>query len=143
MEIVIPSLRQLPQAAAQFVNAYPSARVIAFHGKMGSGKTTFIKALCQQLGVTDTVCSPTFAIVNEYRDAQLQPIYHFDFYRLQATAEALDIGCLDLFNSGNLCLIEWPDIVLPLLPPDTLHVFIEEQPDGGRRITMTPPETLL
>lgn len=136
MQIHIPSIDHLDRAAQQFVEAIGDRRIFAFHGKMGAGKTTFIKALCHRLGVTDTVCSPTFAIVNEYQDGQGEPIYHFDFYRLKRLSEAYDMGCEEYFYSGHLCLIEWPDIVFDLLPDDTVEVTIEEQPDGSRTITL-------
>lgn len=137
MQIHIPSIEHLDQAARQFVEAIGDRRVFAFHGKMGAGKTTFIKALCHRLGVSDTVCSPTFAIVNEYQDGRGNPVYHFDFYRLRRLSEAYDMGCEEYFYSGHLCLIEWPDIVQDLLPDDTVHVTIEEQPDGSRLITLS------
>lgn len=136
MQIHIPSIDHLDRAAQQFVEAIGDRRIFAFHGKMGAGKTTFIKALCHRLGVTDTVCSPTFAIVNEYQDGQGEPIYHFDFYRLKRLSEAYDMGCEEYFYSGHLCLIEWPDIVFDLLPDDTVEVTIEEQRDGSRTITL-------
>ena len=136
MQINIPSIEHLDEAARQFVEAIGDRRVFAFHGKMGAGKTTFIKALCHSLGVSDTVCSPTFAIVNEYQDGNGEPVYHFDFYRLRRLAEAYDMGCEEYFYSGHLCLIEWPDIVQDLLPEDTEAVTIEEQADGSRTITL-------
>lgn len=136
MQINIPSIEHLDEAARQFVKAIGDRRVFAFHGKMGAGKTTFIKALCHSLGVSDTVCSPTFAIVNEYQDGNGEPVYHFDFYRLRRLAEAYDMGCEEYFYSGYLCLIEWPDIVQDLLPEDTVDVTIEEQTDGSRTITL-------
>ena len=136
MQIHIPSIEHLDEAAKQFVAAIGDRRVFAFHRKMGAGKTTFIKALCHQLGVSDTVCSPTFAIVNEYQDGRGEPIYHFDFYRLKRLSEAYDMGCEEYFYSGHLCLIEWPDIVFDLLPDDTVEVTIEEQADGSRTITL-------
>ena len=136
MQIHIPSIEHLDAAAKQFVAAIGDRRVFAFHGKMGAGKTTFIKALCHQLGVSDTVCSPTFAIVNEYQDGRGEPIYHFDFYRLKRLSEAYDMGCEEYFYSGHLCLIEWPDIVFDLLPDDTVEVTIEEQADGSRTSTL-------
>jgi len=101
---------------------------------MGAGKTTFIKAVCQQLGVTDdVVASPTFAIVNEYKGTQ-GPIFHFDFYRIKKISEAYDIGCEDYFYSGDLCFIEWPELIEPLLPDDAVCVTIEAQPDGSRTV---------
>ncbi len=132
MEIIIDSIENIAQAAGQFAQAIGERRVFAFHGKMGAGKTTFVKALCEHLGVEDVVNSPTFAIVNEYEDGEGQPIYHFDFYRLKRLSEAYDMGCEEYFYSGHLCLIEWPDIVADILPEDTVDVTIEEQADGTR-----------
>ena len=130
-------LTTIQSAARQFVQAMGNHTVFAFDGKMGAGKTTFIKAVCHELGVTDdTVASPTFAIVNEYK-AREGAIYHFDFYRLRQLSEAYDMGCEDYFYSGSPCFIEWPDLVEPLLPDDTVHVHIEEQPDGSRTVTMS------
>ncbi|MCR4921520.1 MAG: tRNA (adenosine(37)-N6)-threonylcarbamoyltransferase complex ATPase subunit type 1 TsaE [Bacteroidaceae bacterium] len=111
-------------------------KVFAFYGAMGAGKTTFIKALCEALGVEDVVTSPTFAIVNEYRNAQGEPIYHFDFYRIHRLSEAYDIGCEEYFQSGHLCLIEWPQLVEDALPDETVNVTIEELPDGARRLSL-------
>ena len=135
MEITIQSLEYIDEAARQFVQQIGTNDIIAFYGKMGAGKTTFIKALCQQMGVTDTVTSPTFAIVNEYLDGNQNPIYHFDFYRIRRSEEVLDIGFEDYINSGSLCLIEWPEMIEDYLPDDTLRIYIDEQPDGSRIIT--------
>lgn len=122
------------EAARQFLDAVGDRRVVAFYGGMGAGKTTFIKAICHELGVTDDiVTSPTFAIVNEY-EGSYGPIYHFDFYRVKSLAEARDMGCDDYFYSGNLCLVEWPELVEPLLPDDAVCVAIEEQADGSRTL---------
>lgn len=107
-------------------------RVFAFNGKMGAGKTTFIKAVCEALGVDDAVTSPTFAIVNEYADRQGSPIYHFDFYRIKTLREACDMGCEEYFYSGFPCFIEWPELVEDMLPEDTVCVDIEVQEDGSR-----------
>ena len=126
----------LREAARQFINAnalQEKGLVIAFYGKMGAGKTTFIKALCEELGVEDVITSPTFAIVNEYT-VDSQSIYHFDFYRIKKIEEVYDMGYEDYFYSGNLCLIEWPELIEDLLPEDALRVTIEEQPDGSRII---------
>ncbi|QNH60604.1 tRNA (adenosine(37)-N6)-threonylcarbamoyltransferase complex ATPase subunit type 1 TsaE [Hymenobacter sediminicola] len=126
----LPTLAALPAVAAQVLEALQSHSIVCFEGEMGAGKTTFIKALCQSMGVQDEVSSPTFALVNEYRDAQNQPIYHFDFYRLNEPVEAVGIGALEYFDSGYLCLIEWPSRIEALLPPErlliTLHVTGEE-----------------
>ena len=131
MEILF-NQTQIEQAAQQFCQAIGQRRVFAFYGSMGAGKTTFIRALCRELGVQDTVTSPTFALVNEYQTAQGEPVYHFDFYRIRRLSEALDMGCDEYFQSGHLCLIEWPELVEPLLPEDAVPVHIEEQPDGSR-----------
>ena len=129
---IIFTLDTLPAAAREFSKQLDAHRVIAFYGSMGAGKTTFIRALCSELGVTDTVTSPTFALVNEYRTAAGAPVYHFDFYRIRRLSEAFDMGCDEYFQSGHLCLIEWPELIEELLPEDALHVTIEEQPDGTR-----------
>ena len=122
------------QAAQQFVEAMGENTVFAFYGKMGAGKTTFIKALCEELGVDDTVTSPTFAIVNEYEAAQGRPIYHFDFYRIKKVSEAYDMGCEEYFYSGHPCFIEWPELIEEVLPEETVNVTIEALPDGERRL---------
>ncbi|MBO5024838.1 MAG: tRNA (adenosine(37)-N6)-threonylcarbamoyltransferase complex ATPase subunit type 1 TsaE [Bacteroidaceae bacterium] len=140
MIIKIDSIDEIAGAAAKFVHAMGNNRVFAFYGKMGAGKTTFIKAVCEQLGVTDVINSPTFAIVNEYLDGNGEPVYHFDFYRFQkadhaaALAEVLDIGYEDYVYSGNLCFMEWPELIEELLPDDVVKVFIEELEDGTRKI---------
>ena len=110
-------------------------KVFAFYGKMGAGKTTFIKALCEVLGVKDVITSPTFAIINEYTDGNDNPIYHFDFYRIKKLEEVYDMGYEDYFYSGNLCLLEWPELVEDVLPGNVIKVTIEEQPDGSRLLT--------
>ena len=116
LELQLPNLAALPAAAAQVRDAIQGqSSIVCFEGEMGAGKTTFIKALCERLGVPATdVSSPTFALVNEYRDARNQPIYHFDFYRLDSPDEAERIGALEYFDSGYLCLIEWPSRIEPL-----------------------------
>lgn len=129
-------LSTIDDAAHQFVEAIGDRTVFAFFGGMGAGKTTFIKAVCQQMGVTeDMVSSPTFAIVNEYEGSR-GSIYHFDFYRIRQISEAVNMGFDDYLYSGNLCFIEWPELVEPLLPEDTVRVTIEEQPDGSRILSM-------
>ena len=135
MQIQAATPEALPEAARTFVRAIDQATVFAFYGKMGAGKTTFIKAVCEALGVTDVVNSPTFSIVNEYRsDTTGELIYHFDFYRIQRLEEVYDMGYEDYFYSGALCFIEWPELVEELLPGDAVKVTIEEQPDGSRII---------
>lgn len=133
---IIFGLDEIDQAATRFLEALGERRIVAFYGSMGAGKTTFIRALCRQLGVEDTVTSPTFALVNEYRNRQGNSIFHFDFYRIRRLAEAIDMGCDEYFQSGHLCLIEWPELVEELLPTETLRVSIQETPDGLRRLTL-------
>ncbi len=118
--------------ARDVLDVCPDRKVYAFCGPMGAGKTTFIKQLCGELGVTDVVNSPTFAIVNVYEDARGEDIYHFDCYRLKSVAEAQDFGAEDYLYSGCYCFVEWPDIISPLLPEDVVSVQIEPQPDGRR-----------
>ena len=134
MKITISSLDAINEAAKQFVAAMGSNRVFAFYGKMGAGKTTFIKALCTELGVDDVITSPTFAIVNEYTAGDGSPIYHFDFYRIKKLDEVYDMGYEDYFYNGGLCLIELPELIESLLPEDAVEVHIAEQPDGTRTI---------
>lgn len=130
------SLGELPETARAFINAIGSSRIFAFEGSMGAGKTTFIAEVCRQLGADDDSGSPTFSIVNEYIASNGEPVYHFDFYRLDSPQEALDLGAEDYFYSGNLCLIEWPDRIGNLLPEEAVTVKIEENIDGKRRLTM-------
>ena len=125
----------MPQAAKTFLATKGDATIVAFYGSMGAGKTTFIKALCDELGVTDVVNSPTFAIVNEYTAAGGDPVYHFDFYRIKSLAEAYDFGYRDYFDSGHLCLIEWPERVEELLPDDTLRVRIDTLSETSRLLS--------
>ena len=144
-QIIISSLGNIREAARQFIDTVsqsyhttPNSRrpkVVAFYGTMGAGKTTFTKALCEELGCEDVITSPTFAIVNEYTDAKGEPVYHFDFYRIKKLEEVYDMGYEDYFYSGNLCLIEWPELVEELLPEETIRVNIVEQPDGSRTLS--------
>ena len=134
-EILIPSLDKIADAAQEFVAQMGHRRVFAFYGGMGAGKTTFIKALCQQLGVKDAVTSPTFAIVNEY-GSDIGPIFHFDFYRIKNLAEVMDLGFDDYAYSGHLCLMEWPELIEDLLPDNTVSVHIEETDNGMRKVTV-------
>lgn len=129
------TLDNISTAAKEFLDTIGDARVIAFYGSMGAGKTTFIKALCEQLGVNDVITSPTFAIVNEYTAGNGEPVYHFDFYRIKKIDEVYDMGYEDYFYSGNLCLIEWPELIEDLLPEDALRVTIAQNPDNSRTIT--------
>ena len=137
MEIKITSLDNIREAAKQFIAAMEDNTVFAFYGKMGAGKTTFIKAICEELGVTDVINSPTFAIVNEYRsDETGELIYHFDFYRIKKLDEVYDMGYEDYFYSGALCFIEWPELVEEVLQGDAVKVTIEEVEDGTRSVRL-------
>ena len=142
IELNIASLEQLDDAAHSFMAQMGDYTVFAFYGEMGAGKTTFINALCRQLGVeTDITTSPSFAIINEYRsDTTAELIYHFDCYRLENEAEAQDIGAEDYFDCGAVCLIEWPERIEGLLPDDTVRVDITVNPDDDSRVVkMTLP----
>ena len=136
MEIKITSLEQIHDAARQFIEAMGDNTVFAFYGKMGAGKTTFIKAVCECLGVEDVINSPTFAIVNEYRSGSGELIYHFDFYRIKKLEEVYDMGYEDYFYSGALCFIEWPELVEELLPGDAVRVTINVADDGTRTLSL-------
>jgi tRNA threonylcarbamoyladenosine biosynthesis protein TsaE len=133
--IKIKSLDSIKDAAKEFIRQMGNSRIFAFEGKMGVGKTTFIKAVCEELGVSDMINSPTFSIVNEYRSEKTgELLYHFDFYRINSIREALDIGIEDYFESGARCFIEWPEKVEAFLPEDTVFIGIFEQEGGVRRI---------
>ena len=134
-EIKIDSLDDIREAARKFVSHMDSHTVFAFYGKMGAGKTTFIKAVCEEMGVNDVITSPTFAIVNEYETADGESIYHFDLYRIKRIDELYDMGYEDYFYSGSTCFIEWPEMAEDLLPDDAVSVSVEEQPDGSRTIS--------
>lgn len=140
--IAIASLGAIDEAARQFVGLMGDYTVFAFQGAMGAGKTTFIAALCRALGVDDDpTSSPSFALINEYRsDTTAELIYHFDLYRLESLEEAFDIGVEDYFDSGAVCLIEWPERVADILPDDTVWVDVAEQPDGSRTLAITLPD---
>ena len=140
MEILIQTLQDIEQAAHRFVTAMGSNTVFALYGNMGVGKTTFIKAVCKELGVQDSVTSPTFAIVNEYRSQDAILIYHFDFYRVRKIEEAYDMGYEDYFYGDALCFIEWPELVEELLPVDTVKVMFSEEKDGARCLSVVFPE---
>ena len=135
MEIKIDNLENIHLAAKEFVANMGTSKVFAFYGKMGAGKTTFIKAVCEFLGVEDVITSPTFAIVNEYRTNNGEPIYHFDFYRIKKLEEVYDMGYEDYFYSGAPCFIEWPELIEELLPEDAIKVTIAEQENGSRCIS--------
>lgn len=126
----------VPDAAERLLETIDHKGIIAFYGEMGAGKTTLIREICAQLGVTDVVNSPTFAIVNEYNAQDGEPIYHFDFYRINKTEEVYDFGYEEYFYSGNLCLIEWPEKIEEILPEEITKVYIRVDNNGTREITV-------
>lgn len=133
MKLTIRSLDTIRETAREFVANMGQANVFAFYGKMGAGKTTFVKAICEELGVEDVITSPTFAIVNEYQSTKTGgPIYHFDFYRIKKLDEVYDMGYEDYFYSGAPCFLEWPELIEEILPNDAVKVTITEQEDGTR-----------
>nr|WP_319572313.1 tRNA (adenosine(37)-N6)-threonylcarbamoyltransferase complex ATPase subunit type 1 TsaE [uncultured Draconibacterium sp.] len=131
----INSLDELEIAAKEIITAFSDDRVFAFYGKMGAGKTTFIQSICRALGSDDNVTSPTFALINEYNTADLDSIFHFDFYRIKDIEEAYDLGYEDYIYSGSYCLIEWPEMIESLLPEKMVEIKIEVQDDDTRLIT--------
>lgn len=133
--VTIQSIADIDRAAEEFLREIGENRLIAFFAPMGAGKTTFTTAICRKLGVTDPVGSPTFAIVNEYMRDNGEPMYHFDFYRIGKLSEAMDIGLDDYLYSGCLCIMEWPENILELLPEETLRISISIMPDGSRVLT--------
>ena len=148
ISIKIKDIEHIREAAREFIEHIGDRRVFAFYGKMGAGKTTFVKAVCEELGVDDVITSPTFAIINEYTatpstaaansslftlHSSLQ-IYHFDFYRIKKLEEVYDMGYEDYFYSGALCFIEWPELIEEILPDDAVRVSITEQADGSRLV---------
>ena len=135
-QIDIKGLGDLEEAAERILEAIPPDAVVAFYGEMGAGKTTLIREMCRQLGVTDPVTSPTFALVNEYHAEGGRPVYHFDLYRINKVEEAYDFGYEEYFYSGNLCLVEWPEKIEELLPDDCVKITIEITGDNSRRVTV-------
>ncbi len=127
-------LDNINEAAAEFLQNISTHKVIALHGEMGAGKTTFIKAVCRQLGVADAVSSPTYSIINQYKTADGKAIYHLDLYRLKDEEEALQAGVEDCFYSGNYCLIEWPEKTPGLLPDNTLHCYLSSSGNNERKL---------
>lgn len=134
MKLVLNNLSEIDNVAQKFVENMGDRNVFAFYGEMGAGKTTFIKAICRVLGVTETITSPTFAIVNEYSKKDGSPIFHFDFYRINNIEEAYDFGYEDYFYSGHLCFIEWPELVASLLPDSVVKVKIVVEENEQRSI---------
>ena len=136
----ISSLEDISNVAKEFISKMGDNRVFVFYGSMGAGKTTFIKAICEELGVEEVINSPTFAIINEYSDRNGEPIFHFDFYRINKIEEAYDFGYEDYFYSGNLCFVEWPEKIKELIPPDAVEVHITENTNGEREIVFNNDE---
>jgi tRNA threonylcarbamoyladenosine biosynthesis protein TsaE len=130
--LTIKSLTDLPKAAQLLLPLLEQHKVVAFYGALGAGKTTLIKEICAAMGISGTVNSPTFALVNEYHKPSGEPVYHFDFYRINKPEEAFDLGYEEYFFSGYSCLVEWPERIAPLLPLNTLHLRIDVD-EGGHR----------
>ncbi len=139
---IISSTDDLPRVASEFAALMGDYTIFAFNGEMGAGKTTFINALCRQLGVEDDATgSPSFSLINEYRsDTTAELIYHFDLYRLENLEEAFDIGIEDILDCGAVCLLEWPEKIADILPHDTVNVDITVNPDNTRTLTVNLPE---
>lgn len=133
----INSLSEINSVADKFLEAHPADRLFAFYGRMGAGKTTFIKALCEKLQVIDYVTSPTFALINVYETEQNKEIYHFDFYRIKRIEELYDLGYEEYFFSDAYCFLEWPELIESLLPPHTVKITITETERGSRIIAST------
>ncbi len=132
--IRIKGLEEYQQAAREFISQMQGARIFAFYGKMGSGKTTLIKSICEELGVEDSINSPTFAIVNEYEDRERRTIFHFDFYRIKSLEEVYNMGYEEYVYSDAICFMEWPELIEELLPEETTKVYIEENGQGEREV---------
>jgi tRNA threonylcarbamoyladenosine biosynthesis protein TsaE len=128
-------IKDLNRIAKRLISEFPGERIFAFYGKMGAGKTTFIQSVCKTLGSDDTVTSPTFALINEYKTSDRQSVFHFDFYRIKNLEEVFDLGYEDYLYSGSYCLIEWPELIEPLLPENIVKVKIEVAEDGSRNIS--------
>ncbi len=135
MKFLLTDLIEIQKTAVNFLQSFPNEKIFAFQGELGAGKTTFIKALCKQLGVEDSMSSPSFSLVNEYKSKNGNPIYHFDLYRLKSAQEAFDIGMEEYLYSGNYCFVEWPERAKGILPDETVHVSMREL-KGSREITV-------
>lgn len=135
--IRINSLEEYPAAAKEFIEAMGDNRIFAFYGNMGTGKTTFIKSICESMGVEDAINSPTFAIVNEYETAKGETVFHFDFYRIKSLAEVYNMGYEEYIYSNAYCFIEWPELIEELLPEEAVKVTITEENDGTRTVKIT------
>lgn len=134
--IKIDKLEDYPIAAQKFIAAMGDSLIFAFYGSMGTGKTTFIKSICEEMGVQDCINSPTFAIVNEYEGGKQETIFHFDFYRIKSIAEVYNMGYEEYLYSNAYCFIEWPELIEELLPEETVKVYITEESDGSRIVRM-------
>ncbi|RPH26919.1 MAG: tRNA (adenosine(37)-N6)-threonylcarbamoyltransferase complex ATPase subunit type 1 TsaE [Bacteroidales bacterium] len=136
-QVTIQSLSEINKAAKSVLQMIGKSRIICFYGSMGAGKTTLIKAICHELGVTDNVASPTFALINEYRDRNFSPIYHFDFYRINKIEEVFDFGYEEYFyKTEGICLIEWPELIEDILPSvDVCKISIITNSEGVRSIS--------
>ena len=134
--LTINSIEEIHATAKKFLEEIGDKKIFAFNGKMGAGKTTFIKAICEVMGVKETINSPTFSIVNEYEAADGRIIYHFDCYRINKIQEAIDLGAEEYLYSGNLCFIEWSENIAPILPDSLVNVDIEEVENGKREIVI-------
>jgi tRNA threonylcarbamoyladenosine biosynthesis protein TsaE len=128
-------IKDLNSIAKRLIDEFSGERIFAFYGKMGAGKTTFIQSVCKALGSGDSVTSPTFALINEYKTGDRQSVFHFDFYRIKNLEEVFDLGYEDYLYSGSYCLIEWPELIEPLLPENIIKVKIEVAEDGSRNIS--------
>ena len=135
VELRLANIDSLAETAGKFLSSIGSYRLIAFYGSMGAGKTTFIKAICEELGAIDVVTSPTFTLINEYHTLEGPEIYHFDFYRIEEVEEALDFGFEEYLDRGNFCFMEWPERIEPLLPENVLKVYISVNEDQSRTIS--------
>ena len=133
MELIF-NLEQINEAAKKLLAAKPQHKVFAFHGEMGAGKTTFIHALCEVMGVKDAVTSPTFSIINQYSTASGETVYHMDLYRIKDENEAMNAGMEDCLYSSNTCLVEWPERAPGIFPPGTLHLFISSVDANTRKL---------
>ena len=138
--IIVNGLEDYPEAAVRFTGFLDKGNIFAFYGKMGSGKTTFIKSICEELGVEDSINSPTFAIVNEYEDKEKRTIYHFDFYRIKSVEEVYNMGYEEYIYSNAICFMEWPELIEELLPEGCIKVYINENADGSRTIRVVEEE---
>jgi tRNA threonylcarbamoyladenosine biosynthesis protein TsaE len=135
MKIVVSNISELPAAASALLGEHKASRIFALYGEMGAGKTTFIRELCRELGSEDNVVSPTFTLVNQYLDGKGEPIYHFDFYRINSISEVFDFGIEEYLTGDSYCFLEWPEKIEAILPAATVVVRISVESDGSRLIT--------